>query len=154
MISRPLKIKTKLKIIKGSPDLTAMVDVLFLLLIFFILGSSFVQVYGIKIELPETMQTNSRTVEKFVVTVDEDGKFYFNDQPVKWEALQEKLLQLSTRHNIDKTVATIILRADQKTPFGVVAKLLGIAEEINFNVVIATVPEKGRIQRFPEEPER
>ncbi|HRU00885.1 MAG TPA: biopolymer transporter ExbD, partial [Victivallales bacterium] len=56
--------RTKLSIIKGKPDLTPMIDVVFLLLLFFMLSSSFVQITGIEIKLPEAVSPEETKAEK------------------------------------------------------------------------------------------
>lgn len=138
----------KARIFKGRPDLAPVLTVFFLLLIFFMLGSSFVQVSGIKVELPETGGGSSLGVEKFVVTIDSQGKIFFNDRQVKkWNTLKEDLLKV-----VAKTGAgTIILRADKKTPFETVSKLMGLAEEAGLNVFVATTsPSKEGEQDFKD----
>ena len=139
--NRPLNFRSRLKILKGKGDMTPMVDVLFLLLIFFMLSSSFVQVSGIKVDLPEISYGSNLGVEKFVVTIDETSNIFFNDQPIgRWDFLKEKLSQLGSRSES----GTIVLRADDKTPFGTVAKVMSLAEEANLSVFVVTVqPQKG-----------
>lgn len=144
---KQINIRSNLTIFKGRPDLTPLVDVLFLLLIFFMLGSSFVQVSGIKVDLPEISYGSNQGVEKYVVTIDKDSNIFFNDQPVpRWDTLKEKLSQLGARSES----GTIILRADVKTPFGIVSKLMSLAEEVNLNVFVVTVkpPEKKKEDNF------
>ena len=46
-----VKLRTRLKVFKGMPDMTPIINVVFLLLLFFMLSSSFVQISGIKINL-------------------------------------------------------------------------------------------------------
>jgi biopolymer transport protein ExbD len=46
--------------------------------------------------------------------------------------------------------ATVILRADSKTPFGVVAEIMSIAEGVNLSVFIATVPPKKKNETIIE----
>ncbi|MDD5597108.1 MAG: biopolymer transporter ExbD, partial [Victivallaceae bacterium] len=58
--------KPNLSYLSGRPDLTPMVDVLFLLLIFFMIGSSFVQVSGVKVNLPQTATAKNLGIEKSV----------------------------------------------------------------------------------------
>lgn len=140
--NRPLNFRSRLKVLKGRADMTPMVDVLFLLLIFFMLSSSFVQVSGIKVDLPEISYGSNLGVEKFVITIDEASNIFFNDQPIggKWDFLKEKLSQLGSRNES----GTIVLRADDKTPFGTVAKVMSLAEEANLSVFVVTVqPQKG-----------
>jgi biopolymer transport protein ExbD len=134
--SGKVKIKTKLKPFTGKPDLTPLVDVLFLLLIFFMLSSSFVQVSGIKVELPEISYNSNLGIEKYVVTIDKNGRVFFNDSPVeRWNTLKEELSRLGSRTES----GTIILRADSKTDFGTVARIMSLAEEVNLNVFVVTI---------------
>lgn len=152
-MAKPLvRIKSKLGIISGRPDLTPLVDVLFLLLIFFMLSSSFVQVSGIKVDLPSTTQSPNQRVVKFVVTIDDKNNFYFNDQPMEWALLKERLVELSAKRSAEQTVTTIIIRADKNAPFGVVAKLMGMAEKIKLNAVVATIssPAEGDVEIFED----
>lgn len=137
--NRPLNFRSRLKVLKGRTDMTPMVDVLFLLLIFFMLSSSFVQVSGIKVDLPEISYGSNLGVEKFIVTIDEASNIFFNDQPIgRWDFLKEKFSQLGSRSES----GTIILRADDNTPFGAVAKVMSLAEEANLSVFVVTVQPK------------
>lgn len=150
--NRPLNFRSRLKVLKGRTDLTPMVDVLFLLLIFFMLSSSFVQVSGIKVDLPKISYGSNLGVEKFVITIDESNNIFFNDQPIggKWDVLKEKLSQLGSRSES----GIIVLRADNKTPFGTVAKVMSLAEEANLSVFLVTVqPEKGTGKTTFKDPE-
>jgi len=136
------RIRTRLKLHKGWPDCTAFAGVFFLLLIFFLLGSSFVQVSGIAVDLPQTHSSSSLGVEKHVVTLDSYGHIFFNDLEIPgMDRLKERLLELSSSQQGDRgVVPTIVIRADTKVPFGSVAKLLSMAEELKLNAFVLTVP--------------
>ncbi len=132
--------KTRLKPLSGRPDLTPMLGVWFLLLIFFMLNNT-LQVSGIKVDLPEIGTKGSLGVEKFVITVtmtDSGSEIYFNEKVVSWEALKQELANVSNY----STSGTVILKADQKTSFGTISKIMSIAEKANLSVFIATVPPK------------
>lgn len=143
-------IKSRLTIFHGRPDLTPLIDVLFLLLIFVMLGSSFVKVSGVNVELPEVDSERSQSIEKFVVSVDRHSNIYFKDAPMSWESLKERLVDVSSASEN----ATIILRSDSNTPFGVVARVMALAEEAGLNVFVATVPhgrDKGKKSTYVDE---
>jgi len=127
-----VKIKTRLKIIKGKYFFVPLVDVVFLLLIFFVLSSSFVQVSAISIKLP-SIKGQLTSAEKLVVTIDEDNRYYFNDQVMDLETLREQLAKISTKYKI----GSIIVRADKDAPHGVVTKVLALANSLNLNVYFA-----------------
>jgi len=124
-----INLKGQLKLISGRPDLTPIVDVLFLLLIFFMLSSSFVQVSGVDVDLPDVSLTSTKGVKKFVITVDSYSKLWFNDQPQTIASLKEELVRVNSD--------TIVIRADRNAPFGEVAKIMALAEEADLNAFIA-----------------
>jgi len=125
----------------GRPDLTPMVDVLFLLLIFFMIGSSFVQVSGVKVNLPKTATSRNLGVEKYVVTLargENKDLIYYNEKEVSWEQLKQHLAEIRNF----STSGTVVIRADRLIPFGVVAKLMALAENANVAAIVATMPEQ------------
>lgn len=60
--------RSRLTPLTGRPDLTPLINVMFLVLIFFMLSSSFVQVSGIRVDLPEVNAPSSIDIEKFIVS--------------------------------------------------------------------------------------
>jgi biopolymer transport protein ExbD len=122
------------KIFSGAPDFSAFLNVFFLFLIFVIVSSSFVKVSGIKVDLPKASAISNLGVERFVVTIDKNGKIYFNDQEMSsWDLLKERFVAAGPR------TGTVVLRADTRAPFGAVSKLMAVAEEAGLNVLVATV---------------
>lgn len=140
-----LGIRSNLKIKKGRPDLTPLVDVLFLLLIFFILSTSFIQISGIRVDLPETNLKSSEAVRRlYVVTVDRNGAFYFNDKEMRSiGALRTELNNMISNSDIQNPdiTETIIIRVDKKAAFASLAKVLALAESKKMNAFIATIPK-------------
>jgi biopolymer transport protein ExbD len=130
-----IKIKSKLNLIKGKPDLTPLVDVLFLLLIFFMLSSSFVQLSGITVEVPKTSKVTTRGVLKMVVIVDKYGNVFFNDIPIK--NLDDLRIKFDESHQRGYK-SSVIVRADTKAPFGIVAQLISLANERKLSAFIET----------------
>ena len=88
--------RTRLQPLSGRPDLTPLVDVMFLALIFFMISSSFVQVSGIRVDLPQANATTVADIEKFIISIawsEKESLIYFNDQQVSWETLKENWLK-------------------------------------------------------------
>ncbi len=133
-----MKIETHLKIIKGEFVFVPLINVVFLLLIFFILSSAFVQVSTISLKLP-TAEGQLTNAEKLVVTIDNKNRFYFNDQVMDLETLKEQLARMAARYQIK----SIIIMADKETPHGVVTNVLALANSLNLNVyfAVAAVPK-------------
>lgn len=143
-----VKIHSKLTIFHGRPDLTPLIDVLFLVLIFVMLSSSFVKISGITADLPEVVADRSQSVERFVVSIDRHSNVYFRGHAIDWKGLKENLVDVSSATDH----AMIILRSDSKAPFGIVAKVMALAEEAGLSVFVATVaPEEKKSDIYVDE---
>lgn len=133
-----IKIRTRLEISRGVTDLVPFIGVFFLLLIFFMMGSSFVQVSGIPVDLPGVQVRSSFGTKKIVVTVDKRQRIFLNDIEFKEMAqFKNKLMEL---RNMVEDRTTIILRADSDAPYGVIAKIMSLAEELKINLFLLTTP--------------
>lgn len=130
------RIRPKLKPIHGEPDLLPFINVFFLLLFFFMMGSSFVPVSGIPVNLPETASISTGSVKKYIITLDQDGKIYFNDAVMNdLKQLKGKLLSdLPGGFRTERDA--IVLRADRASNFETVAGIMALAEELRLNIFI------------------
>ncbi len=77
-----MRFKTNLTIAKGVLDITPLIDVVLLLLIFFMLSSSFVFNPGVKVDLPEYSSGETLQESDLVVTITEEGLYFYNDESV------------------------------------------------------------------------
>ena len=133
--------RTRLRPLSGWPELTALIDVLFLTLIFFFLSSSFVRVSGISVELPRVRSTNIASLEKFIISIVPGPApsrclIYFNDQPVTLEGLKPQLSGIRGRAK----TASVVIRPDRRVDFEVVAKVMALAESAGLASFIAVNP--------------
>ena len=131
-----IRVRPRLKPITGAPDLLPFINVFFLLLIFFMMGSSFVPVSGIPVNLPETPSISAGSVKKYIITLDQNGKIYFNDAVMDdLKQLKGKLLSdLPRKRNGERDA--IVLRADRANNFETVAGIMAMAEELHLNLFI------------------
>jgi len=67
---------------KNEINLTPMLDVVFILLIFFVVTASFIKDYGIQIALPLGLKPSNEAVETITVTVEAGGSFWVNGRPL------------------------------------------------------------------------
>ncbi len=121
-------------------DLTPMVDVVFLLLIFFMISTTFVETPGISIELPES---GSRVVEKepeeIKIYLAKDGQVYLKDAAIAPEDLRRQLTGYGSRAK----EMTFLLLADKEALHGRVVQLMDLAREAGFGkLAIATEQRK------------
>lgn len=118
-------------------SMSSMTDVVFLLLIFFIISSTLISPYGLKVELPGgTVKNVSKT--KLVISIDEQENIYFQKEPSSIEAL--KGILANERGNLPPEKAIVELRPYAKTPITVVTQIMEIAKKNNYTFVIATEP--------------
>lgn len=148
----PKRITSRLKPIHGAPDLLPFVNIFFLLLFFFMLGSSFVPVSGIPVNLPEVSETRIHSVKKYVVTLDRQDRIYFNDMMVEnLQQLKGKLLSHVVGKGPDSGRKAIVLRADKNNSFARVAGIMALAEELQLNVFILATRNRGSKADFSKE---
>jgi len=117
-------------------DMTPLVDVVFNLLIFFMLSTTFVTTPGIKINLPEASSKELKVQEKEVrVALTRKGKVYLNRKLVSMDEVR-KSLQQKARINPKMLV---IIQADEQVTHGKVVQIMDMAKSAGLNkLAIAT----------------
>jgi biopolymer transport protein ExbD len=137
-----MAIKTRNKI-STAFSMASMSDLVFLLLIFFMLTSTLVSPNAIKLLLPSS---SSKTMAKQSVTVyiDSNYNYFVEENPVA----QEFLVEIIGNKLAGQTDASIVLRADQSVPVQYVVTLIDAVNQINeltgtkHKVILATKPAK------------
>lgn len=124
-----LKRSTK---ISASFSMSSMTDIVFLLLIFFMITSTMVHPNAIKLLIPKK-STKKVVVEKFInIRVTASGRYYINNRTVSKGKLTNHLMR--TFAQADKNI--IKLRTDKNASTGDVAKILDIAETNGVKVIL------------------
>ena len=119
-------------------DMAPLIDVVFLLLVFFMLTSTFLVPEAIELELPASKTASNSEQTPIVISSDAAGQLRLNGEAVSLTALAEALKPLLEQ---DPEQA-ITLRSDRQTPL---SRLLQIMDEIRTaggrNIALATTPE-------------
>lgn len=118
-----------------------MVDMLFLILLFFLVTSSFIEQPNIKLELPSTKYASTSKIEERVLTISHDGKLFFQNGLVERKELIPVLKNAFSRQD-DKT---LVLRADKNVPYGVIVDVMDAAKGAGLKKIVAPTifePEK------------
>ncbi|MDX8382028.1 MAG: biopolymer transporter ExbD [Ghiorsea sp.] len=123
-------------------DLTPMIDVVFLMLIFFMVSTSFTANNSIKLDLPESKaQAANKDIEQVTISVDAKGQLFVQDEPVPDGALRKRILNI-TKGDPNMRV---VLRADAEARHKRVVYVLDTVRELGMGKVgIATVPTGGK----------
>ena len=119
-------------------SMSSMTDIIFLLLIFFMITSTMVSPNAIKVLLPQSsQQTSAKPLTR--VIIDRDLNYYTafggdDEMPIMFDELADFLIDCSRREP-DMYVA---LYADESVPYKEIVKVLNIANENQFRMVLAT----------------
>jgi biopolymer transport protein ExbD len=119
--------------IKPVINIASLVDVLFLLLIFFMVTSAFVEQPNIKLELPTTRHSDVSKVERTVLTISRDGQLFIKDKAVDKQNLEKELRRIM----LDTGDEVLVLKADKMVPYGDVVDIMDDAKGAGFRKVVA-----------------
>ncbi len=119
--------------IKPLINIASLVDVLFLLLIFFMVTSAFVEQPNIKLELPSTRHSEISKIERMVLTISRDGQLFLQDKPVEKKDLEKELRRVI----LDTGDEVLVLKADKFVPYGIVIGIMDDAKGAGFKKIIA-----------------
>lgn len=116
---------------KTHINLTALIDILFLLIIFFAVSTQFGDQKAIGLDLPKTSSASSVvTSSKLVVIMRTEGELFINGQKLPWD----KIPQVLKAKSFDRK-KKVILNIDKKISHGTVVKLLDILKQNQFERV-------------------
>lgn len=121
-------------------DLTPMVDVVFLLLIFFMISTTFVESPGISIKLPEaSSKTIDREPKEIKIYLSQEGDIFHLDKKISLDRFKSLLAE----HQAEAEQTTVLLLADQDSRHGKVVTLMDLARDAGFvKLAIATEQRK------------
>lgn len=125
----------------GEPDITPMIDVVFQLIIFFMVTSSFTPEQDFfEIILPKAKATQVIKEENtFPIFIDKDGVFYLPSIAEKKPVPKNELAKLILQNHKDKT---ILIKADRKTPYEFITSLLEILHGLGLESFSLGVEER------------
>jgi len=105
-------------------NITPLIDVLFLLLIFFMVSSTFLEQPGIKLELPQAQSAVVVEQKDYVLFVDKESNMFLNDKAIRMQDLEAKIKEALPKM---KDMA-LVLNADQEVSHGFVVRVMDIAK--------------------------
>lgn len=115
-------------------SMSSMTDIIFLLLIFFMLTSSFITPSGLPVNLPSS-ETSDIVMQEVTVSVTKDLRYSVNDKIVGRDQIKAELASL-----LEGKKGQVVLHIDKEVPVEYLVEIGGIAAGLEANVSIATQP--------------
>ncbi|MCA9774030.1 MAG: biopolymer transporter ExbD [Myxococcales bacterium] len=117
-------------------NITSLIDVVFLLLIFFMVSTTFVVAPGIKVNLPKTESKEmAREKQEMTIAITKDGRVFLEGHQLSLDALRRRFAERAAKSVED----LIIIQADESVPHGKVVAVMDLAKSTGFNrLAIAT----------------
>jgi biopolymer transport protein ExbD len=117
---------------RPSITITSLIDVVFLLLVFFMVSTTFAEHPGIKLELPTAGSAEPSKLGPLTLTIDSEGRMFLNDERVREDELRDRLKAAAKKPD-----ATLILRADKAVPYGYVVSAMDISRQSGIRRIIS-----------------
>ncbi|OYX13152.1 MAG: biopolymer transporter ExbD [Algoriphagus sp. 32-45-6] len=120
--------------VEAAFSMSSMTDIIFLLLIFFMLTSSFITPSGLPVNLPSS-ESSDIVMQEVTVSVTKDLRFSVNDKVVSRDQIKSELATL-----LEGKKGQVVLHIDKEVPVEFLVEIGGIAAGLEANVSIATKP--------------
>ena len=114
-------------------SMSSMTDIVFLLLIFFMLTSTLVTTNALKIELP-TSEAKSLKQQTVSISITDDLRYFINNEAVEQVFLESKIREYFNSYDNP----TLVLRAEKNTPIQYAVEVIDLAYRNNYKIVLAT----------------
>jgi len=120
---------------KLTVNLTSLIDVLFILIIFFAVSSTFLEQPGIELKLPEAESSESYTSQKIIIYIDKGENLFLNDQLITSNTMISEIKKLGQLSD-DRS---LVLKADAKVQHGKIIEIMDLLRKNGmYKIVIST----------------
>jgi biopolymer transport protein ExbD len=123
--------------VKAEVHTSAMNDIMFFLLLFFLIASTVTNPNVIKLLLPKSSSGQAVSKKTISVTISQDLKYTVNNKAVKIEDMQNTIMGFKKL----ATELTIVLSVDRTVAIQNVVQIMDIAQKLNIKLVLATEPK-------------
>ena len=119
-------------------DLTPMLDVVFIMLIFFIVTTSFVKEAGIEVNQPSAQTTQSQDKNNILIAISPEGEVWLDKQVIDIRAIRANVERLRAA----SPESAVVIQADEQARTGILVKVMDQVRMAGVeNVAIAAQPE-------------
>jgi len=119
-------------------NIVSLIDVVLLMLIFFMLTTSFVATPGLQVKLPKASSDIVKSHDRLEVHITKEGQLYLNNHRMNMRELKSTLESKAK----ESRESVLIIHADEMARHGMVVKVMDLAKRVGLeNMAIATRPE-------------
>ena len=129
-----MRLKSRRATTKSNVDMTPMLDVVFQLIIFFLVSTTFAILPGIKLNLPQSHTSEDTSTPGITITAESNGVLHFNDKEVSMETLGRELVMFDTG-DTKKAEFPVSLEADSDVTNGTVVKIFDVIRESGYSMI-------------------
>lgn len=107
-------------------NVTPFVDIALVLLIIMMVSSTYIVSQTLRVDLPKTASADQGAPRTYVVTIDHQGNFLWNDKPSSLEALKGSIQKAQAEQDV-----TLVITADKRAEHGRVVEVIDLAKQLN-----------------------
>jgi biopolymer transport protein ExbD len=147
-----IRLKTKLKTSNILIDLTPLIDVVFLMLIFFIVTSDILPLKSLNVENPVLEKNSTPLTTQLIVVMDAQNVIYVGSKKAIVDLmslkayLQQEISQLKRLH--PEVLPTLVLSVDKQVDYGSFLKLFAICQDCNPRMRLVYKPSEAQQSEF------
>ena len=126
--------------ISAEFSMSSLTDIIFLLLIFFMLTSTLVSQNALNLKLPSS---TSKTVapQSIAISIEKEGRFYYNGKRMSVSNV-EKNVRSAVRSSSNRDNVTLSIVSERGTPIEYVVQVMDMANRLKVQAILATEPMK------------
>jgi biopolymer transport protein ExbD len=132
-----VKLRRNFQVNPALVGIVPLINVIFLVLLFFALGSRFLLQPGLAISLPTSSfsLTPSREPQLVSISASPIPSIYHGDRRIALEELGPRLAAVTGKEH------SLVIKADRNTPYDLLVKVMNVGLQQGFSIVLATSPE-------------
>jgi biopolymer transport protein ExbD len=128
----------------ANVDLIPMIDVVFQLVVFFMVSSTFVMTPGIALDLPESTSSEPVVIDRVVVTIVSESRLYLNRDEVSYEELDARLEAIEEQsERLDAETRSAIIEANADVSYATIVSVLDVMRRNGYRgIALRTLEEQ------------
>ena len=133
--------RPKRRLVLGvEPDLTPLIDCVFMLLIFFMVTTVFIKTKGLMVDLPKATAAEEAPTKDINVVIEKDGTLEINGEQTDWEKLDEALH--AAKEALKST--NVVIQADREIHHKMVVRVIDAARGQGIDGIVFATEVGGR----------